>query len=123
MRPCLRGPACANVTRTLLMPTVEFRQVTPIRRTTILASLSLGMAVVAVATGYVGFEATIGGTSSHNRAITSCAATPSLDRISNRAAGVSVRDTWTWWLPGHSHVCVYEMKDGTRVVRPVPAGS
>src|SRR4051794_33268471 len=27
-----------------------------------------------------------------------------------------------WWLPGHSHACVYEMKDGTKVVRPVSAG-
>ena len=97
-------------------------EVTPIRRTTIVAALSLGTLVSAVAAGYVGFEATIGGTWSHNRAMNACAATPSPIGISNRAAGVSVRDTWTWWLPGKSHVCVYTMKDGTKVVDPVPPG-
>src|SRR3954467_4662690 len=96
--------------------------VPPIRRTTLLAVVSLGLVVAAVVAGYVGFMATIGGTGSHEQAIDACAATPSTRSIANRAGGISVRDSWRWWLPGHSHACVYEMKDGTKVVRPVSAG-
>src|SRR4051812_14837184 len=66
--------------------------VPPIRRTTLLAVVSLGLVVAAVVAGYVGFMATIGGTWSHEQAIDACAATPSTSSISNRAAGISVRD-------------------------------
>src|SRR3954451_15899116 len=119
----LPGPACGNVTRTFLTPKSTLSAaVPPIRRTTLLAVVSLGLVVAAVVAGYVGFMATIGGTWSHEQAIDACAATPSTSSIPSRAAGFSVRESWRWWLPGHSHACVYEMKDGTKVVRPVPAG-
>lgn len=70
---------------------------------------------------FIGYEATIGGVWSHNEALDKCAATPTVNGISNRAVGISAQDSWTWWLPGHSHVCVYEMPDGRTIVRPVPS--
>ncbi len=94
---------------------------TPLGRTKILAALSLGTAAVLAPAAYVGFEATIGGVWSHNRALDACAATPTTRSIANRVGvGISVRDRWTWWLPGHSHVCVYDMPDGRTILRPVP---
>jgi hypothetical protein len=93
---------------------------TPLGRTKILAALSLGTAAVLAPAAYLGFETTIGGVWSHNRALDACAATPSPRSISNRAE-TSVRDSWTWWLPGHSHVCVYETPQGRTILRPVPS--
>ena len=75
---------------------------TPLGRTKILAALSLGTAAVLAPAAYVGFEATIGGVWSHR-------------------AGISVRDRCTWWLPGHTHVCVYETPQGRTILRPVPS--
>jgi hypothetical protein len=93
----------------------------PLRKTKILAVLLVATAAVTVPAGYVGFEATIGGVSSHNEAMTACASTPTASSIANRSTGVSVQDNWTWWFPGHSHVCVYDMPGGRAILRPVPS--
>ncbi len=94
---------------------------TPLGRTKIVAVLSLGTAAVLAPAAYVGFEATIGRVWSHNHALDACAATPTPKSISNRAVGISVRESWNWWLPGHSHVCVYDMPRGRAILRPVPS--
>src|SRR4051812_37228308 len=91
---------------------LQFLNVTPRRRAWIVVLLSFATAAVLIAAADIGFEVTIGGAWSHNRAFDACAATPSTRSISNRAESISVRDRWNWWLPGHSHKCVYEMPNG-----------
>ena len=95
--------------------------VTPRRWAKILVLLSLATVSILIPAGYLGFEATIGGVWSHNHALDACAATPSTRSISNRARGISVRDRWNWWLPGHSHTCVYDMPNGKTILRRVPS--
>ena len=46
---------------------------------------------------------------------------PFFDAAANARAETSARDSWTWWLPGHSHVCVYETPQGRTILRPVPS--
>jgi hypothetical protein len=80
------------------------------------------LATIAVlgSASYLGYQATIGCLWSHNQALDACVVAVEGNRAYDKAA-ISARDTWTWWLPGHSHVCVYDLPDGGEIVRPVPS--
>jgi hypothetical protein len=92
--------------------------VTPLQRTKIVAGLLLATIAVLGPGSYIGYEATIGGGWSHNQALDACAIVEGEHPYDN--AEIGARDKWIWWLPGHSHACVYDMPDGKQLVRPVP---
>ena len=91
----------------------------PLRRTQVLTALVLGTALLLVPSAFIGYEATIGGVWSHNTALDACGMRATANSAYEKAE-IGVRDRWTWWLPGHSHVCVYDLPGGRTITRPVP---
>jgi hypothetical protein len=85
----------------------------------IVALLSAGTLAVLGPAGYVGYKASIGGVWDHNRALEDCDIAVETNPV-YRKAEIGVRDKWTWWLPGHSYTCVYDIPDGRTILKPPP---
>jgi hypothetical protein len=81
---------------------------------------ALAMAAVVTAAGaFLAFQATVGNLLSHNHAFDRCILTPR-GSTAARAREVSMSERWRWWPPGNERRCVYRLRDGRTIVRPVP---